>query len=248
MTHVALDEDLSLPLLRVATDPALRQAVYDHLGDYCHQCRNWLNSMKLSLYLARRNPSGVALDRWEAIEEHYAGLERLVERMQLLCRPMTLTRVQLGLDLLVAEHGAAWTRTLAEQGRELVFDPPSRRTVASFDPGVLGEALDGLVSWRGSEPSAGPSSRLGWSVEAGRAVVFWHEEPAGKPASEPRTRACLEASAWTLPLVARVVQAHGGEYRLETDSGWRLELTWPSSVAPALPIPTVELDPTRQPA
>ena len=54
--HETLIEEtrLSRQLMEFARDTTLRQEVYKRLGEYCHQCRNRLNSLKLSLYLVKR--------------------------------------------------------------------------------------------------------------------------------------------------------------------------------------------------
>ena len=51
----AIDDALGGQLLRIARDPDLRQRVYEHLREYCHQCRNRLNSLKLSPSFAQNS-------------------------------------------------------------------------------------------------------------------------------------------------------------------------------------------------
>src|SRR4051812_10760623 len=54
MSKVVEGNRLTSSLCRIAADPAQVGTLYEILGGYCHQCRNTLNSLKLSLYLARR--------------------------------------------------------------------------------------------------------------------------------------------------------------------------------------------------
>jgi hypothetical protein len=226
MLQVTTDLVVGDPLLRIARDPDLRLRVYDHLREYCHQCRNRLNSLKLSIYLAIRQSSSPTADPWVEIERHYKELETRVEQVQLLCRPIALSRVTLGLDLLINDRRETWTRLMTIQGRALEVVPPSDRAIASFDVDRLGRALDAVVAWRASEASAARTASLHWRVEAGVAQVTW-EEPleAARPEEVPVAE---EPPNWTLPLLARVALAHGGDYQIETDRGWRLEVAWPS--------------------
>jgi hypothetical protein len=222
MPQGTIDEVLGDQLLRIARDPVLRLRVYEHLREYCHQCRNRLNSLKLSLYLAMRQSPSPNADPWVEIERHYRDLESRVEQVQFLCRPLLLSRVTLGLDLLIEDRREAWTRRMAELGRGLELVSPSERAVASFDVDSLGRALDSVVAWRASDRSDARSARLRWWVEGGFAHVAW-EEPA-----TPARPGCVPPPAWTLPLLARVALAHGGDYRIDTERGWCLDVAWPA--------------------
>ena len=213
-------------LLRIARDPDLRLKVYEHLREYCHQCRNRLNSLKLSIYLAMRQSPPTTADPWVEIERYYRQLEARVEQVQFLCRPLQLSRVTLGLDLLIDDRREAWARLMAEGGRGLEVVPPPDRAVASFDVDSLGRALDSIVAWRASDRSAARSARVRWWVEDGLAHVAW-EEPGAKPGPGDFNPAG-GASAWSLPLLARVALAHGGDYQINTERGWRLDVAWPS--------------------
>ena len=234
MLQGTTDDVLSEQLLRIAREPDLRRMVYDRLGDYCHHCRNRLNSLKLSLYLAMRHaPPDSDLDSdglWDEIDRHYRDLERRVERVQALCRPLTLSRVTLGLDLLIDDRREAWGRSVSKQGRELELElvAPAERAVASFDVERMGQALDSLVSWRASDRSTEGRASLRWWVEAGYAHFAWEEPPStggpstGKPSVEE------DEARWTLPMLARVALAHDGDLVVSEDRGWRLEVSWPS--------------------
>jgi hypothetical protein len=226
MLQSTTDEVLGDQLLRIARDPDLRQRVYEHLREYCHQCRNRLNSLKLSIYLAMRQSPSPTVDPWLEIERYYRDLERRVEQVQFLCRPLVLSRVALGLELLIDDRRGTWAQLLATRGRALEVVPPTNRAVASFDVDSLGRALDSVVAWRASDRSDARSAKLRWWVEDGFAHLVW-EEPA--TALQPReVPPPEEPPTWTLPLLARVALAHGGDYRIDTERGWRLEVAWPT--------------------
>lgn len=210
-------------LLVIVREPRIRQAVYEELGEYCHMCRNRLNSLKLSLFLAKKQSTGRRVEDWERIERHYVELERAVDRVQTICRPMTLSPVSIGLELLIEDRRAEWIRLMAESGCELECVPPPARALAAFDVERMGQALDALIRWRAGDPSPGRLARLRWWVEAGTAHLAWEEER-----STP-VRPSDEGATWNLPLLVRIVLAHGGDLRLTDDSDWRLRLSWPAA-------------------
>ena len=226
MLQGTTDDVLGMQLIRIARDPDLRGMVYDRLREYCHQCRNRLNSLKLSLYLALKNRPSNGPDPWVDIDRQYQELERRVDRVQALCRPLTLSRVTLGLELLIDDRQEAWSRTMSSGGRELELVAPTERAVASFDVERLGQALDSLVAWRASADSAGSMARLRWWEEAGYAHLAWEEPPEAGPSAGGVVSE--DTAAWTLPLLVRVVLAHGGDYLVAEACGWRLEISWPS--------------------
>ena len=226
MLQGTTDDVLGAQLLQIARDPDLRRMVYERLGEYCHQCRNRLNSLKLSLYLAMRNSSPNAPNLWGDINRHYQELERRVDRVQTLCRPLTLSRVTLGLDLLIDDRREAWGLAFSSKGRDLDFVAPAERATASFDVERLGQALDALVTWRTSDPSAAGRAKLRWWVEAGYAHVTWEESGTIVEATRRTAKVC--EATWALPLIARVAMAHGGDFSLSEEKGWRLEISWPS--------------------
>jgi hypothetical protein len=217
------DGSLAKQLLEAARDPMLRHSVYLQLGEYCHQCRNRLNSLKLSLFLATKHSTDGLRRDWTTIEREYLELERIVDRVQTIFRPMTLTRVTIALDLFFEDRREEWTRLISAGGGELEWLRPRSRGLASIDVVRMGQALDALVHWRAGECSPDGVARLRWWVEAGTAHVSWEDSDSSptSPASDGPT--------WTLPLIARVVEAHGGEFRLSDDKTWRLDLSWPAS-------------------
>jgi hypothetical protein len=227
MIETAPDSDLASQLLRIAYDSDLRRTLYERLGDYCHQCRNRLNGLKLGLYLASKQSSVTTSSTWSEVESLYERLERRVDQIQTLCRPMTLSRVTLGIDLLVQDRLEGWTRLMESNDRTLEIVAPVERAIASFDVERMGQVLDMLVAWRASESEWTDSARLQWWVDSSSAHISWEESRSGAPAEVAPGR--VAEVNWTLPLLARVALAHGGDYRLKEDKDWTLVISWPSS-------------------
>lgn len=221
------DLELAEQLLRIAHDPELRRTLHERLGDYCHRCRNQLNSLKLSLYLAIKQTPAARASLWTEIDRCYQELESRVDQIQTLCRPMTLSRVTLGLDLLIEDRREQWSHVMISQGRTLEFVAPAERAVASFDVQRMGQALDSLVAWRAGEGASSLPVRMRWWAEAGFAHLVW-EEPLESTTRLPESRAESRSRTWALPLIARVAEAHEGDCRVQDDQPWRIEISWPS--------------------
>ncbi len=219
--------DLTAQLMMLARDPEIRQTVHDQIGEYCHQGRNLLNSLKLGLYLANRQAAGRNPNIWNDLNGHYTNLERMFERFQLMCRPMNLSKVRIDLELLIGDRLDHWSRLMANAGGRLDCSLAKGPAVAAFDPARLGSAFDGLVGWRATGDAVGSVARLGWGVEDGHAYLSW-DEAVRSPSSNLSSSGPTHLDAWPLPILARVIHAHGGDLRIATGEGWRLHLSWPA--------------------
>jgi hypothetical protein len=152
-----------------------------------------------------------------------------VDQIQSLCRPLTLSKVSLPLDLLINDRRPSWTRAMIRSGKTLEFLPPPVPTKASFDVERLGAGLDALVDWRAGEPEAGSVAKVRWWMEDRMVHLVWEE--SGVPSSVTQTAESSDRSTWALPLLVRVVLAHDGDFRIESNGGYRLELFWPNSLS-----------------
>jgi hypothetical protein len=218
---------LSGSLLNVVADSSRVAALYEALGEYCHLVRNRLNSVKLSLYLAARPGSGQRDDRLLDLERRYLMLERFVEQLQTICRPMRLTPMPVAVGMLVEDRRPAWTEWLGARGIELELVPPRGPAVGVFDPLRLGQGLDALASWRGEVAPADSSVRVEWWSMPDALAVDWSEPRAtslGEPS--PDGDAGTPASL-ALPLLAKAVAAHGGTVDVSLADGFRVALRWP---------------------
>ena len=229
MSDLPPDLDLHQSLLWIAQNPTLRKDLERVLGGYCHQGRNRLNSLKLSIYLAKRQAPGGDATVWQSVEQAYQIVETQIDRLQMVCRPMSLALVNIGLNLLFDDRSAGWSATLGEAGHHVVFQPPDGANLARFDVDKLGMALDALVAWRAEQGVSGTRILVKWWVHNREAQISWSEQ---RPTNAPdQLQIHPGSTAWTLPILIRVVTEHGGRLRVDEDSGWHLAISWPASVA-----------------
>ena len=137
---------------------------------------------------------------------------------------MTLSKVKLGIELLIEDRRVLWTQLMAGQGREISLVGPGSRAVASFDVERMSQALDAVVAWRAGEfDSQGPVD-VRWWVEGNVAHLTWREEAVQRREIPPNPE-----NAWPLPILARVLSAHDGDLTEQHDGGWQMHLTWPAA-------------------
>jgi hypothetical protein len=228
----------SLPLLlgRIVSDPRRTSHLHGVLGWYCHESRNLLNSLKMSIYLAKRIGGVPAVGPWAGVEARYGEVERYIDRLHRLCRPVDLCPVRVPLDLLIEEKREVWSRDLSACGRGLELERPAEPALGSFDPSLLGAALDDLVAWRVQHGVPGSMLRVSWGVCTRDAEfdVRW-SEAAGTGPSPPcadrplRDPECGDAlSLFSLPFLSRIVTLHGGTVESSEHDGWQLRMRWPT--------------------
>jgi hypothetical protein len=223
--HQGLAEDeLSCSILRLVDDPERIETLRKMLSSFNHECRNSLNGIKMSLYLFKREAGGPMPQRWLELERTYQELERLFDRLQVIYRPLSLTLVRSPFGQLVSEKLHTWRSWFQLRGRTLDVAPPGDEGPSEFDPMYLGLALDAFVAWRGEAGNADFQTGLNWKSEDDSLEVTWKEtRPAGFcPATERQcdgahgSRPLGQIDSLALPLLARIVSAHGGS--LETSS------------------------------
>ncbi len=232
-------EALSRSLTRIASDAALGRALHEIIGGYCHQSRNLLNTLNISLYLAQRESSGdtAVLGR---VEPLYKEVEQFYDRLQAICRPLPHEPVTLPLGLLFQSREETWSDNLAVRGRRLALLAPIEQAVGAFDPTRLQIAFDDLVAWRAEIGPPATVLRIGWKADGGWFRVVCEEipdphaegqgiaSPSGNcekgPDRFPRILVTL-----TMPLMARAMTVHGGRLDERSQHPWRLELCWPLS-------------------
>jgi signal transduction histidine kinase len=224
-------------MLPVVTDPERIASLQRILSPFSHRCRNSLNAIKMSLYLVRREQQGDLPAEWRNLEEACLEAERFFDHLQSIYRPMRLTLVRAPLGQFIAEQETRWRTRLQGCGRALRVDPPGQDPPGDFDPIHLGMGLDAFVTWRARVRGASRHPRLSWRTCAGSSEVCWEESGALRPHVPPDGASGCDhehpesarIDSLALPLLARIVTAHGGhtESERERGRGFCLRLRWP---------------------
>jgi hypothetical protein len=225
MSQVAVVDGLAGSLVDIAADPARSGLLYQFLGRYCHEFRNRLHSMKFCLYLANRSASDPKDEAWTELERRYLQVEQFVEQLQTTCRPMRLSPIRLSLGSILAERRPAWTQWLGQRGRTLELVFPKTAAYGCFDLSRLTHGLDALAAWRALAGGAGTLVQIEWGTEYDQLWLNWDEpgdtslEAASLPTDRPISLA--------LPMMARVLAAHGGSLTVALDNHLRFSMRWP---------------------
>jgi signal transduction histidine kinase len=145
-----------------------------------HEVKNPLASIQLKLHLARaRLTQGRDLaDTFEVLEEETARLDRLVQRLLLLARPLH-SRAEISLRELVEERLALHR----ELGATLSLDEGDVRVTVERD--LLGQIIDNLVI--NAIEARATAVRISLTVEGGRATLSVCDDGPGI-AEEARAR------------------------------------------------------------
>jgi hypothetical protein len=189
----------------------------------------------MGLYLFRRESRGAVPDCWGEIESVYHQVESLFDHLQTIYRPMTIAMVRSQVEELVRQHLPKWRSWYETGGRELHVDPPEAEVPGEFDPAQLGVGLDALASWRSDVGPPGALTRVTWAVDEGLIEFRWREMPAPERAAASGRagavggRAGRPVDALALPLLARIIAAHGGRLEIESGQGFGVRLRWPQS-------------------
>lgn len=230
---VTQSPSLAESLVRIAASPDQAGYLHSVLGDYCHQSRNILHSLKMRLYLTRNRaePSPT----WQDADDRYQSLERTFERLQSICQPINCHHVCLPFGLLVEDRRRGWESTLARGGVRLVLDSPNTNRPVRFDPSRLGQALDEIVAWR-SVVATGGELRLAWYHDVDGTEVRWENAPGGGiEAATPPLPHCKSAAAedatrgaMAVAYLGRLMSLAGGDLTT-VGSPWSLVLRWPNT-------------------
>jgi hypothetical protein len=207
------------------------------LSGFCHRCRNSLNGIKMSLYLFRREARGAVPACWGDLESIYHRVEHLFDHLQTIYRPMTLAMVRSHLDEVIHFHAPKWRSWFESRGRAIRLDPPECQVPCEFDPAQLGAGLDAMAAWRAEAGDAGTLTRIAWSARDGSIEVRWEEVSSDEPAvplevadgftGRDVASSSRAVDALALPLLARIVAAHGGRLHHVRQPGLIVQLRWP---------------------
>jgi signal transduction histidine kinase len=215
-------DGLAGSLLRSVDEPDRIAMIQMRLDRFCHRLRNRLNSMKLSLYLARRlTGDGPGAD-WARTDQACRAIETLIEQLQVFCAPLHPAPTEGDLGVWMEARLADWRRQLERQGIQLEVEADSQGVPlpGRTDWARLGQGLDGLIASWGESGLQGSSIRLSWGRDLDRFLVRFEGE-------DWMLRPSTEVESLALPLLARVLAAHGGAVSIRDDRP-SIELSWPS--------------------
>lgn len=232
MVQAMQEVGLTCSLMGIASNPVKVRALHEILGGFCHQCRNTLNSLKLSLYLTKRDATHQATPLWKELDQRYKEVELVFDRLQAICRPMTLTPIRASLSLIMEERKPHWIERMALRNRSLHLLAPKTPDVGDFDPIRLADCLDSFVHWRAEVGEVGQPAQLAWGIAENHFLIEWDEQcSVGRGGSDPDSGL---TDPLALPLMARVLSAHGGSMTLDSHDGLHLRASWPLIVRPSL--------------
>ncbi|MFI5460772.1 MAG: hypothetical protein ACHRXM_35620 [Isosphaerales bacterium] len=205
------------------------------LGCFNHRCRNSLNGIKMGLYLFKREAEGPMHRSWIELARIYEEIERMFDRLQVIYRPLSVTMVRSPLGLLVTERLPSWRSSFSGKGRTLVINRPDPDDSGEFDPMYLGLGLDAFIGWRAEAGHPTWQSCLSWRIADGCFEVAWDEiVPSNHPLDEEHgngiphgPRPSVRGDSLALPLLARVVAAHGGYLETTSEPVFGMKLRWP---------------------
>jgi hypothetical protein len=231
------EEGLSSSFLGLVQDPERVESIRIMLSGFCHKCRNSLNGIKMSFYLFRREAKGAVPDCWGDLESIYHQVEHLFDHLQSIYRPMTLTTVRSRLDEMIDHHAPKWRSWFETKGRTIRLDPPECPVPADFDPAQLGAGLDAMATWRASAVDVLTLTRVAWRAHEGSIELLWEEVPIDEPPVPPDVADGIPrregnstsrpVDALALPLLARIVAAHGGRLQYSREPALVVRLRWP---------------------
>ncbi len=237
---------LCCSLLRLVQSDCQIHQLREELGGFSHRCRNLLNGMKMSLYFMRRGAEHPLPPWWDGLEQNYRGIEELLDQLQAIYRPISLTLVRGGFRCLVQDRQGLWSDWFASGCGTLEIESPEQEAEGEFDPMCLTMCLDALVRWRAAVISAGQSARISWRTGDGQFEVSWDESAAPAPAlirppaqaspGSPSLRAAHQPLA--LPLLARVMTAHRGTMEWSGKPEFHALLRWPLNQSDRLKTPS----------
>lgn len=206
-------------LCDIASDPEKAAALHGLVGDFCHLLRNRLGSLQMSLYLARRDQASGGPGAWDELDRQYRAAEGVVELFQSICRPMQLTTVSLGLDLVLRDFCSRWEPRFAKRGLAFTCEFDGVGSPSRLDPSRFALALDALAAWRLDRGDIGRTFALIAATRKGKSRLEWRE--SGPPPTDPEGELPLAA-------LSRVAAEHGGGVTRDDGNGWCVRIEWPS--------------------
>lgn len=231
------EEGLSSSLVPLVHDTRRVEHLREVLSGFCHQCRNSLNGIKLSLYLFRRESRGTVPHCFGEIEGMYQQVEQFFDRLQAVYRPMAVQMLEGSIDELIRTHGPRWRSWYESRGQALRLEPPGLAVLGDFDPNLLGQGLDAIAAWRAEVAAASTLSRVVWGLCDDGIEILWHEEARPGPPDliehagglirrDPGT-SVARVDLLAIPLLARIIASHGGTLEYHRGESFSVRIRWP---------------------
>ena len=197
---------------------------YSLLSEYCHTLRNRLNSVSLSIYLARRSGS-YSMEEGLQLDRAYRRIERLVDQFQWLYRPSEIKLMSLDLGLLLEDQRTIWEGLFFSHDCVLTLAENSRCLEGWLDPCRLTCALDALVTWRSEVAGLGILVVISCQNDEDEFYLTWTETKgvAGDPTNNDEVVGSI-----VLGILGRVMADHGGTLCLAGGDSFGLSLRWPT--------------------
>ncbi len=217
---------LSRTLLDLMDSPEGLHEIHPLLDRYCHRVRNRLNSLKLSLYLTRKL-SGVALESlWPRTELCYQSMERLVEQLQWLTGPLQPVLLETNLRDWLTAQTSTWSALLhaSKIGVELTLPDPE--VTLKVDTFLVEKGMNMLVRSWGMFGPAGGTIRV--SVKQNCQVVTLVLNCEGADPKDWFRRSKEQAETLELPILARILEVHGGHLGFRHGPSFSLSFPTPS--------------------
>lgn len=230
MVELMAAPEFSRLLLELHDQPDALATLRRFLDRYLHRARNRLNTIRLGLYMARRN-LGRDHESIREIERSYEQVQRFLEHFQRFMLPIELSPVEGSLGQFLQDRVQAHCRR--STGSDPIrpefevrwdgLDHPRR-----FDPNRLGSALDEYLL---AVAAARPRNRsIGFHVAEQDAELHVAAfESTGAPlAPSPPEAARLSPCNLAMPWLARMFAAHGARFESCPSNKLLWLARWPS--------------------
>jgi hypothetical protein len=227
MTSNGVD-GLSNAMLSIVSEEDQIALLHHHLDRYCHRFRNRLNSLKLCLFMGKKSLGESEFDKgqWQELETLYQVLENLMEQFQQYCRPSEVHPMEVSLRSFVQELRGTWSHRLSNREIQVEFHSTDCRSKCQLDLARMTLGLDALANWRGSVLPPGSTIVLNCWEDQGSFWLSWEESeplPSARDDSDDEVAANI-----ALPVLARILHAHGGTLEVTHQEPFRLLLRWPN--------------------
>ena len=225
-------DTMAITLSRIAVDPSLSARLHSLIGTYCHQVRNHLNSLKLSLYFAKRGDTGSEDSPWTGLNASYNEMERWLDRVQLICRPLQIEPFRVPFRLFIEERRERWKQMAEARGGELEIEEGNEDLGVPIDISRLGQALDDVAAWRFQNATSSTFFHLEWKKDGDFLLFSWNESYRNSTLETTHSLAQrsfeISRDGLTIPVLARVVALHGGRTSCDSYAAdWRLSIWIP---------------------